>query len=309
MLFFAAGSVVHSIHTREIDEMGGLGKKMPRTALLFLVGAVAICGLPPLNGFVSEFLIFLGFFKTLGVPGSMDHWSLILAVPALAMTGGLALACFTKVFGAVFLGNPRTPQAAAAKEGGAAILLPVFFLGILCFGIGLFPQAVAPLLESASRSLEPLLPSQSRSILDLVPFPLFTGVGFFLLLLFLVGKIGMNRRPKDMKIPAPVLTWDCGYIQPAPSMQYSASSYAQILVDFFKWVLVPEKSLVRLRELFPAIISFHSHVPETVLDRGIMPLLKGIRWVFKWSRYLQTGYSQAYVFYIFLAFLFFILWG
>src|SRR5207248_2479651 len=105
LLFFSAGSVVHATHTREIDHLGGLAKTMPRTALCFLIGAVAICGLPPLNGFVSEFLIYLGLFRVVGRDDPATFVSAALAIPALALIGTLALACFVKVFGAVFLGT------------------------------------------------------------------------------------------------------------------------------------------------------------------------------------------------------------
>ncbi len=308
LLFLAAGSVIHSTHTREIDQMGGLGKKMPRTALLFLVGAAAICGLPPLNGFISEFLIYIGFFKALNLPGLGGNWGLWMGAPALALTGGLAVACFTKVYGVVFLGEPRTAAAANAKEGGKAVLLPLLLLGSLCFWIGLFPQTVAPFLEAASKSWAPPGTAPGPSLSGLAPFGLFSAVGLSLLSLFFIGKNGLDRRFKSRKAPSPVLTWDCGYLRPSPSMQYSASSYAQTLVDFFKWALVPQKNPVRLKETFPKPVSFHSRVPETVLERVFLPVVKGLQWVFQWSRYLQVGYLQAYVAYIFLTLVFFILW-
>ena len=106
LLFLSAGSVIHAAHTREIDHLGGLAKAMPWTALCFLVGAVAICGLPPLNGFVSEFLIYLGLFGTLGERGGTDVRRRGLRRPGLALIGALAVACFVKVYGAVFLGRP-----------------------------------------------------------------------------------------------------------------------------------------------------------------------------------------------------------
>ena len=105
LLFLSAGSVIHATHTREIDQLGGLAKKMPWTSLGFLVGAVAICGLPPLNGFVSELLIYLGLFGTLVDQHGATFAGAAIAAPALALIGALALACFVKVYGAVFLGN------------------------------------------------------------------------------------------------------------------------------------------------------------------------------------------------------------
>ncbi len=118
LLFFGAGSVIHGIHTREIDAMGGLSKRMPWTANCFLVGAVAICGLPPLNGFVSELLIYLGLFRTLEVSEVNVTSSAAFAAPALALVGALAVACFVKVYGIVFLGAARRRHSARTRIGG-----------------------------------------------------------------------------------------------------------------------------------------------------------------------------------------------
>ncbi len=116
LLFLSAGSVIHSAHTREIDHLGGLAKAMPWTSLCFLVGSVAICGLPPLNGFVSEFLIYLGLFGTLVPRGGPTYAGAAFAAPALALIGALAVACFVKVYGAVFLGSARSEHARHAHE-------------------------------------------------------------------------------------------------------------------------------------------------------------------------------------------------
>ena len=123
LLFFDAGSVIHAVHTRDIDHLGGLAKVMPWTSLCFLAGSVAICGLPPLNGFVSEFLIYLGLFGTI-VPGAGATFAgAAFAAPALALIGALAVACFVKVYGAVFLGTARSEHARHAHES------PLFMLG------------------------------------------------------------------------------------------------------------------------------------------------------------------------------------
>ncbi|MEI7816259.1 MAG: proton-conducting transporter membrane subunit, partial [Desulfuromonadales bacterium] len=121
LLFLGAGSVIHTTGTREIDLMGGVARRLPYTALLFGVGSVAICGLPPLNGFVSELLIFLGLFQ--GIQGEGGAAVVVtLATPALALLGGLAVACFVKVYGIVFLGVPRSEAHSARHEAGWAML-------------------------------------------------------------------------------------------------------------------------------------------------------------------------------------------
>ena len=139
LLFLSAGSVIHATGTREIDRLGGLAKAMPRTSLAFLVGAVAICGLPPLNGFVSELLIYLGLFGTLGIGEGGACPMAAFAAPALALIGGLAVACFVKVFGVVFLGTARSEDARHAHESAWSMLGPMGVLMGCCLFIGLFP--------------------------------------------------------------------------------------------------------------------------------------------------------------------------
>jgi hydrogenase-4 component B len=155
LLFLSAGSVIHTVHTREIDHLGGLAKRMPYTAVCFVVGAVAICGLPPLNGFVSEFLIYLGLFGTLDAAHGPSFPGAAFAAPALALIGALAVACFVKVFGAVFLGTARTQHAQHAHESGANMIAPMAVLVACCVFIGLAPGLLAPCFESAVFSWAP----------------------------------------------------------------------------------------------------------------------------------------------------------
>ena len=140
LLFLGAGSVLHATGTGELDRLGGLLKRMPVTGATFLIGAAAISGLPPLNGFVSEFLIYLGAIAGLGSQAHIaPAWPLmsVLVVGGLALIGGLAAACFTKAFGIVFLGEPRSGEAAHAHEAGAAMRWPMVVLAGLCVLIGL----------------------------------------------------------------------------------------------------------------------------------------------------------------------------
>src|SRR5439155_21753970 len=122
-------------------------KSMPATALLFLVGAVAICGLPPLNGFVSELLVYLGLFQAAAARDGRWWIATAFAAPALALVGALALACFVKAFGAVFLGEPRSPDAQRAHEAPRTMLWPMIALAALCACIGIAPILVAPALD------------------------------------------------------------------------------------------------------------------------------------------------------------------
>src|SRR5437899_7401270 len=115
LLFMGAGAVLHAAHTREMDLLGGLGKTMPRTFVLFLVGAIAICGLPPLNGFVSEIFLYLGLFRTVGAKSGGVGWA-ALAAPALALVGALAVGSFVRLLGTVCAGSPRSDSSAHAHD-------------------------------------------------------------------------------------------------------------------------------------------------------------------------------------------------
>ncbi len=163
LLFLSAGSIIHSVHTREIDHLGGLAKSMPWTSLCFVVGSVAICGLPPLNGFVSEFLIYLGLFGTLANGAGRTFAGASFAAPALALIGALAVACFVKVYGAIFLGTPRSEHARQGHEAPLSMLGPMSVLVACCFLIGLAPLAVAPFLASGISAWAPSLNDPARA--------------------------------------------------------------------------------------------------------------------------------------------------
>ncbi len=298
-LFYAAGNVIHATHTRTIDALGGLAKRMPLTSLAFLLSAVAICGLPPLNGFISEFLVYLGLFKTL--PAREASVVGYVAIPALALTGALALACFTKVYGVVFLGEPRTEAAAAGKEVPWTMRCPLWVLTALCVLIGLFPQGVMGVLRDVAARWDPALALTGPTVLETVPWGVFTLIALLLWLGLGLGLWALRRSARAEGSPQEVPTWDCGYSRPTPSMQYTASSYAETLVSLFRWILVPSQHRKGKGGLFPTKGSLSTHVPETVLDLWVMPVLRSVGGVFVRLKRIQLGYLQVYVAYILLA--------
>lgn len=296
LLFLGAGSVIHATGTREIDLMGGVARRLPYTALLFGVGAVAICGLPPLNGFVSELLVYLGFFRSIqgsGVAATVTA----LAAPALAMVGGLAVACFVKVYGIVFLGVPRTVEHAARHEAGWQMLLPMALLALLCAVVGLAPALFSGILQRASLTALPTLTSPGWETLpELVPLPMVTYLGVALLALLALLTLWYRRRLATAPLGETV-TWGCGYQRPAARMQYSASSFAQMLTSLFAFVLKPKVHKPGITGIFPGRTSFHSHVPEAVLELVYIPALKRLSARFAGVRKLQNGILQQYVLY------------
>jgi hydrogenase-4 component B len=295
LLFLAAGAVIQRAHTRSLDALGGLARWMPRTALLFLVGAVAIVGLPPLNGFVSEFLVYSALLRTAAEATGRAWIAAAVAVPALALTGGLALACFAKVVGAVFLGAPRSAAAEHGADPPAAMLAAMTSLALLCAAIGLAPQLAAPALASASAVGLAAPVMAIRAPLGAVAFIAVTVLGLCAVLwLLLRGRL--ERAPAALSV-----TWDCGYAVPTGRMQYSAASFADLLVRAFALVLWPRVRAPQIRGLFPGRSEFHSEVPDGVLDRLLLPALDHVGAVLARLRVLQQGSVQAYLLYVWIA--------
>jgi hydrogenase-4 component B len=300
LLFFAAGSAVHAARTREIDLMGGLSKALPKTAFLFFIGAAAICGLPPLNGFVSELFIYLGLFQTLhGLPG------VALAAPALALAGSLALACFVKAFGAVFLGVPRSRSTDRTHESPPTMIVPMCVLGASCAFIGIFPFVVVRPLDAVIHQWTYGL-ARTPTLGAVVPFSAITQMALSLTALSLVVFL-FNKKRLVLNPARKSVTWDCGYARPTARMQYTASSFASTLVYLFRGVLRPTSHEPRVSAVFPGSVEFSSHVDDAVLDGFLVPLWRRFRSRLSWLRVLQQGSVQTYILYILIALLFLLL--
>jgi hydrogenase-4 component B len=310
LLFFGAGSVVHATGTRAIDRLGGLGKSMPWTAALFLVGAVAICGLPPLNGFVSELLVYLGLFDGL-VSGGSGLAMAALAAPVLAMVGALAVACFVKVLGVSFLGNARSPEAERAEESPAVMIAPMCILAVLCAFIGLAPSLLSPVLDSAMASWNGLGAAELPSVGTLAPLGQIGLAAAGLLVIaattaFLFARgtriRGVARDAAPGVAPAPRRpTWDCGYAKPTSRMQYSSSSFARGIVGMFSWLLHPKAETGRIQGYFPEEASLHGEVEEAILDRVLRPAFHWMESLSRWFHRFQQGLTQQYLLYILIA--------
>lgn len=283
LLFLGAGAVQHGTGTREIDLLGGLARRLPRTTLLFAVGAAAISGLPPLNGFVSEWFVTLGFLDALGRPAGDLLAFAAVGAPLLALVGGLAAACFAKVVGVVFLGSPRSAHAEGAHvhEAPASMIWPMGVLAAACLAIGLAPALVLPPLARAAAAWSRLDPvalggpaasaASSASLVSLV------ALVFFLV----AGALWGLRRRRLSAAPraADVETWSCGFAAPTARIQYTGSSFAELLLQRFSWAVRPHAAVPRLGGPFPAPAAFHTEVPDPVLDRLLVPLARALGWV------------------------------
>lgn len=255
LLFLSAGAVVHATGTRELDRLHGLRREMPWSAGLFLIGAVAICGLPPLNGFVSEFFLYSGSLR--GVGGGLAPAA--LAAPVLAAIGALACACFLKVYGTVFLGAPTTEEAARAHECPWSMRAPMLVLACACVVLGVAPSLVFPLLDAAAESLwgGPRLSTLGLPFGAIAAVAAATLAGASLLWLAL--------RRRRARLPAEP-TWDCGFSRPVPRAQYTASSFGQALVRLTAPLLRPVRHARLPDRPLAQPSSFSTHVHDSVLE-------------------------------------------
>ncbi|MFA6900884.1 MAG: proton-conducting transporter membrane subunit [Desulfurivibrionaceae bacterium] len=316
LLFLGAGAVIQATGTREIDRYGGLLRSMPRTAFFFLGGAVAICGLPPLNGFVSEWLIYLGLLHSQAEGAPFPLSLTILAAPALAMTGALAVACFVKVFGVTFLGTARRQFPVSPGEAPGSMLLPMGSLLFCCLIIGLAPWTIVPLLQRAVgawlgttvATLSPAGSPESMLIGSLAPVYWLSLCAFLLLALSAGFFLRQKSFPEPCREKRPA-TWGCGYREATPRMQYTAVSFAEMLVSLFRWGLWSDIAGGRAIGFFPAVASLAAHTPDLILDRLIHPTCRALsRTAFAVRAFLHQGWIGIYLLYTALTLCLLLLW-
>jgi formate hydrogenlyase subunit 3/multisubunit Na+/H+ antiporter MnhD subunit len=295
LLFLGAGAVQRATGTREIDYLGGLLRPMPWTGGMFVVGAAAISGLPPLNGFVSEFLIYLAAVQGLDSPHSRFAVAMAVTIGALALTGGLAAACFAKAFGVVFLGSPRAGVAAAASERGPAMRWPMVVIAAACASIGLLPFAALRAVRYATAELSGLSAANTAATTDsatvvLVRVALIAGVllGLSLALVLLRARLLGSRVTY-----AP--TWATAYLAPNPRMQYTASSFAAPLTNLFSSILRMHAEPAVLTDYFPRPVAFATRARGLIREPLVEPLFHLVARAAIGMRWVQHGRIQLYL--------------
>jgi formate hydrogenlyase subunit 3/multisubunit Na+/H+ antiporter MnhD subunit len=280
LLFLGAGSVAHGTGTRAIDRLGGLARRMPGTAAAFLIGSAAIVGLPPLNGFLSEWLVLLSLLRASLATGSARI--AVLAAASLGLIGALALACFAKVVGVIYLGVAREPSAAAAHESPRGMLGPMFGLAGICVAIGLLPLFVLPpvLRVGALLAGAPALPAPPE-----VGAASLTLFAFALAASLVAGWILLGRSARRVATRGEV--WACGYDAVTPRMQYTASSFAAPLLAAFEPVTGTHTHRT------PAALA--THAVDPVLGRVLLPAWLHVRAVAGRFRRIQRGRLSVYL--------------
>jgi len=295
LLFLSAGALINATGTRHIDSYGGLLKRMPITGLCFLGGAIAICGLPPLNGFVSEWLIYLGLLHSQGAGTPLSMSLVVVAAPMLAMIGALAVACFVKVFGVTFLGEARKEWPQPIVEAPPSMIVAMVLILGCCVVIGGVPVVVVPVLSQAL-SAWGIIATQAIFPGALAPVGWITGCGLlFLVLVTGLTIIRQRRKGDSTKLAA---TWGCGYLLPSARMQYTAASFAEMLTGLFQWGLWTDIKDEQSLGFFPGPRRFVDHTPDLVLDRMLYPLCRCISSLaFTVRAFLQHGVIGGYLLY------------
>ena len=304
LLFHGAGSVLHATGTRDVEALGGLLRHLPATGMAFLVGSIAICGLPPLNGFVSEWLIYLGAFRGgTSLPGAAVVPA-VLVLPALALIGGLAAACFVKAFGVVFLGEPRTVRAMPPHEAGPAMRAAMAIGAGLCLCIGLWPAGVLALVAPAASEL--LGGSALRMLAPGPPTSLTLMAA--LLIAVTAGLVLLRARLLRGRSVGTAATWGCGYAHPTARMQYSATSFADP-------VLAPFAAALQIRGhgelpagIFPAPVHYEQHVGDMAGERLLMPACRRFLAAAGRVRVIQHGRMQLYLVYVLCTLVALVVW-
>jgi hydrogenase-4 component B len=314
LLFLGSGSVIAQTHTRDMEEYGGLLRAMPYTAFFFLVGALAISALPPLNGFFSEWLTFQSLFSGIMASGVSLRWIFVAAAGALAFTGGLAAMCFVKAFGITFLARPRSESAAHAAESGFALQAGMGVLALCTLLIGLGAGSVMRLILGVVddlqifRAAEPALSATAVQLQLTNGFASVSGPLLFLVLLAAaaVTALGVSALSGKRKVSRGC-TWDCG-TSLSPRMEITATAFSRSIITMFRRVLKPTKrvDIVRLDAALKYDQVTHSvelGVRDIYQQYLYRPLQAIVGTAAAQVRRLQNGNTNAYVLYTFLVLL------
>lgn len=298
LLFFSAGNVYIQTHTRNMEQLGGIIKVMPKTAFFFLCGSLAICGLPPFNGFVSEFLIYSGLIQGIQLENIQFSSLMIICISFLAIIGGLSLLTFTKTFGIVFLGVPRKEIAHQPEEVSSFMLIPLALILIVMIAIGIFPglllSSIIQVTKVFGNSL--LLPEHYQMI-----FGTLSKIGIASLGLFVMAfAIFFIKRRAEKRVVVEVnSTWGCGYLAPTSRIQYSAKSYSRSLIKLFSFLTLEKKKYKEIEKenIFPKYRSFQSYFLDVFEENFIQRVIKYLLRFTDYFTFIHNGKIQLYILY------------
>ncbi len=317
LLFLGAGSVVRATHTRNIEELGGLAKRLPYTSIFFLIGAVAISALPPLNGFISEWLTFQALLLGFTTADLIVKLAMPITVALLALTGALAAACFVKAYGITFLGLPRSGPAEKAHESPRSMLVAMGLLAFSCIFLGVYPGFALAALNPLSASLlgstvantviltgPTMLLRQSPST-SIAPALMLALLACFAGIPIIAGVLlGGKIRTRIAK------TWACGIETVRPRMQYTATGFSKPIRLIFSAIYRARHEIEISEDTSPYFkpeIRYEVTMENIFEEKLYKPAMQGVLAVARIGRRIQTGHIQSYLAYIFIT-LIILLW-
>ncbi|MBI5562055.1 MAG: hydrogenase 4 subunit B [Deltaproteobacteria bacterium] len=310
LLFMGAGAILHSTHGKNMEGMGGLIHRMPQTAVIFLIGCLAISAMPPLNGFVSEWLAFQAFLLSPVLPGQLLRLLFPLGAALLALTAAMSARCFVKVYGVVFLGHWRGKQPCEAHEVGVSMRLGMGLAAVMCVGLGLFPTFVIGWMDPITKGLVGasigssaqafgwmwLTPVASARASYSAPI-LFAGVMAVIAAAYYI----LHARSSAVRRAD---IWDCGFPKLTARMQYNSTSFAMPLRRIFGSLLLIRESVkpgdARRPLPFQERFTYHLRVMDRVWYSCYRPLSDAAFWVARHATRLQHGRIQIYLMYSFI---------
>jgi hydrogenase-4 component B len=306
LLFMGAGAILQSTHTRNMEEMGGLIKRMPQTAIFFLVGSIAIAALPPFNGFISEWLTFQSLLLSFQISARAINLTFALSVAALALTSGLAAACFIKAFGISFLALPRSAHAQHAREVGFSMRAAMALLAVACVVLGVVPFTVLKFLSKAASDMLGAAPDMrfnwnsivaNESFATVSPLWIATALAALIAAIPVALRvIGANRARRYYE------TWACGRALQTARFQYTATSFANPFKRVFGMLYRPVKELTiefhPESRFFVRTINYRNEARSIFDDAIYGPLNRMLRSFAERVVLLQSGNVHVYLLYI-----------
>jgi len=300
LLFFSAGSVYTQTHTRDMDKLGGLIKKMPKTAVLFLTGSIAIGGIPPLNGFISEFLIYCGILYGINSAGISQITLMILAFAGLSLIGGISILTFTKTFGTIFLGTPRQKLKHEPVEVSSLMLIPQYLIiaimVLIAFFPGYFIQLIAVVLNIKTFSNISLNINDLQGYLVVMKNISLASIIFLAVIGLVYGIRWFFTRKTEEKYSA---TWGCAYPSPNEHMQYTGKSFSKSFGKVLNFILIEKKGYKEIvkNETFPSARKYRSFYLDFFETNIIDPVIRVLTRFINLFQFIQNGKTQAYIIY------------
>ena len=307
LLFLGAGSVLHGCHMKDLEQLGGLLRRMPRSAVLVILGATAIAGFPPLNGFVSEWLLYSGLLRGALDESGASGVAVAAAIAVLSLIGAMAALCFGRLVSVALLGEPRSAGAEHARESPAAMTAPMGALGVFAIGLALAPELLnAPMERVVGQLIGQPASHVAVSELGLEKLGTLNAGLMGVLGVGLVSALAVQR----MRSSVSDVTWGCGYGSPSTRMQYGARAMS----EFFTSGLIPARLAPRLSfrapsGLFPEAARFESEGADPLTRSVYEPFFA--RWADRFARlrWMQQGMLHVYIVYILATLLVALAWS